>query len=106
MATLFLALIYLAFVGLGLPDSLLGASWPAMRLDLNAGLDNAGLVSLIVAGGTIVSSLAGERLIRRFGTGLVTAVSLTATAGALLAYAFAYAVWQLPGRQTFYVLHV
>ncbi len=90
-----MALIYLAFISLGLPDSLLGAAWPAMHPNLAAGLDSAGLVSVVVACGTVVSSLISERLIRRFGTGVVTAVSVAATAGALLGSAFTAAVWQL-----------
>lgn len=87
--TILLVLIYLAFIGLGLPDSLLGAAWPQLRIDIGAPLSGAGMVSMIVTAGTIVSSLVSARVIRRFGTGKVTAVSTALTAAALLGYAFA-----------------
>ncbi|MDL2327084.1 MFS transporter [Ruminococcaceae bacterium OttesenSCG-928-A11] len=88
MATLFLLLIYLSFISLGLPDSLLGSAWPVMRIDLGAGLDQAGLVSVVITAGTILSSLLCEKVIRRFGTGKVTAASVLATAVALLFASF------------------
>lgn len=93
--TILLVLIYLAFIGLGLPDSLLGAAWPQLRLDIGAPLSGAGMVSMIVTAGTIVSSLMSARVIRRFGTGRVTAVSTALTALALLGYSVAPAYWWL-----------
>ena len=84
MATFFLCMIYAAFISLGLPDSLLGAAWPMMHLDLGVPLDAAGVVTILVACCTTVSSLLSERVIRRFGTGKVTAVSVLATALAML----------------------
>lgn len=93
--TALLLIIYLAFISLGLPDSLLGSAWPSMYAGFGVPLSNAGLVSMIVAGGTIVSSLLSERLIRRFGTGLVTLVSVTMTAGALMGISFSSAFLQL-----------
>lgn len=89
MMTFLLIMIYLAFISLGLPDSLLGAAWPSMRLTLNAPLSAAGLISMIVSGGTIVSSLCSGRVIGRFGTGRVTFVSVMMTAVALLGFSFA-----------------
>lgn len=86
MATFFLLIIYLAFISLGLPDSLLGASWPVMHADLNAPLGTAGVLYMIVAAGTIVSSLASGAVLRRFGTGKVAAISCVMTAGALLGF--------------------
>ena len=83
MFSLLLAIIYMAFISLGLPDSLLGSAWPVMRLQFGAPLPLAGLISMIIAGGTILSSLLSERLTRRFGAGLVTAVSVGMTALAL-----------------------
>ena len=74
MFSLLLAVIYLAFISLGLPDSLLGSAWPLMRLELGAPLSFAGVISMLIACGTIVSSLLSDRLTRRFGAGLVTAV--------------------------------
>lgn len=72
MATFFLVIIYLAFISLGLPDSLLGAAWPVMQRDYGVSLDTAGLLSMSMAGGTIISSLASGKVIGRFGTGKVT----------------------------------
>ncbi|AOZ92691.1 MFS transporter [Paenibacillus crassostreae] len=88
MATFFLIIIYLAFISLGLPDSLLGSAWPVMRMDLNASLGTAGIVSMVIAGSTIVSSLLSGTVLQRFGTGKVTLVSCILTAGALLGFAW------------------
>ncbi len=95
MATLFLMLIYLTFISLGLPDSLLGSAWPAIHTSLGAQLSSAGIISMCISGGTIVSSLSSERVIRRFGTGRVTAVSVLLTASALLGFTFAPSFWFL-----------
>ncbi|MFD1174809.1 MFS transporter [Paenibacillus puldeungensis] len=89
MATWFLIIIYLAFISLGLPDSLLGSAWPAMWPDLGASFGSAGMVSMIVAGGTIISSLASGKLIQRLGTGAITLISCLMTAGALLGFSAA-----------------
>lgn len=86
MIQLLLAVIYLAFISLGLPDSLLGAAWPSIYPELNVPVSYAGAISMTIAAGTIVSSLMSERLTRRFGTGLVTAVSVAMTAAALLGF--------------------
>lgn len=67
MATFFLLIIYLAFISLGLPDSLLGVAWPAMQPEIGAAFESAGLLSMVVTGGTIVSSLVSGSLIERFG---------------------------------------
>lgn len=90
-----LIVIYMAFIGLGLPDSLLGAAWPVMRVDLGAPLSLAGMVSMTCAAGTIISSLLSARLVNRFGAGKVTAVSTAITAAALTGYALAPAPWLL-----------
>lgn len=86
MATLLLVIIYIAFISLGLPDAMLGAAWPVMQGELGLPLAGAGLVSMIVSGGTIVSSLLSGTLIRRYGTGKLTLVSVLMTALALLGY--------------------
>lgn len=83
---IFLALIYLAFISLGLPDSLLGSLWPVMNLELGVPVGNAGYISMIVSAGTIISSLFSHRMIKRFGTGKVTVVSVAFTAAALLGF--------------------
>ena len=84
-----LAIIYIAFISLGLLDSLLGAAWPTMRVELGAALPMAGAVSMVCSAGTIVSSLCSARVVRRFGTGRVAAFSTAMTAVALLGYALA-----------------
>ncbi|UUZ79088.1 MFS transporter [Paenibacillus sp. P26] len=89
MVTLFLAVIYLAFISLGLPDSLLGSAWPVMQPELGAPLETAGLLFMVIAVGTIVSSLASGAVLKRFGTGKVTLVSCIMTAVALLGFAYA-----------------
>lgn len=89
MATFFLFIIYLAFISLGLPDSLLGSAWPVMQLDFEAPLETAGFLYMTVAAGTIVSSLVSGAVIKRFGTGKITLVSCIMTAGALLGFSVA-----------------
>ena len=95
MASLLLAVIYIAFISLGLPDSLLGSGWSSMRVELGAPLSAMGVVSMIIAAGTVVSSLASDFLTRKLGTGLVTVLSVLLTAGAMLGFAFAHAFWLL-----------
>lgn len=84
MATLLLVIIYIAFISLGLPDSILGSAWPIIHMDFNVPISSAGIATMIVSGGTIISSFFSEKLIRRFGTGKVTAVSVFMTAAGLL----------------------
>lgn len=95
MFTFLLAIIYMSFISLGLPDSLLGSGWPVMHIELDAPLSFAGVISMIVAVQTIISSLLSDRLTRRFGAGLVTAVSVSLTAVALLGFSLSTEVWQL-----------
>ena len=95
MVSLLLPIIYLAFISLGLPDALLGAAWPSMYPQLGAGVAWAGGVSMIISAGTIVSSLASERLNTRLGTGRVTALSVATTAVALFGFSICTQFWQL-----------
>ena len=95
MVSVLLPIIYLAFISLGLPDSLLGAAWPSMYPQLGAQLSWAGMVSVIICLGTITSSLASDRLTARFGPGRVTACSVALTAVALFGFSFSTAFWQL-----------
>lgn len=95
MASLLLCIIYIGFISLGLPDGLLGAAWPIMHEDIAAPLSFAGIVSLIITAGTIISSLLSDRLTHRFGAGLVTAVSAAMTAAALFGFSVSNAAWQL-----------
>ena len=85
---LLLIIIYLSFISLGLPDSLLGSAWPSMYSLLGVPVHYAGFLSMIVAGGTVISSVFSEKIIKRFGTGIVTAVSVLMTAAALIGFSF------------------
>ncbi|NLN04699.1 MAG: MFS transporter [Clostridiaceae bacterium] len=86
MYSLLLVIIYIAFISLGLPDSLLGSAWPVMYHELEVPMSYAGIVTMIIAGGTIVSSLMSNRVTRRFGTYLVTSVSVLLTAIGLFGF--------------------
>lgn len=101
MISLLLAIIYLAFIGLGLPDSLLGSAWPTIRLEMGIPVSYAGIVSMIIAIGTIISSLLSSRVIQKFGPGLVTAVSVGLTAVALFGFSISntfilLCLWAVP----------
>ena len=95
MVSLLLAIIYISFVSLGLPDALLGAGWPTMFPELGVPVSFAGGISLVIALGTIVSSLFADRLIRRLGTGKLTALSVAMTALALFGFSFSKEYWHL-----------
>ena len=86
MATLLLILIYIAFISLGLPDAILGSAWPVLHQELGVSVSWAGILSTIVSAGTIVSSFFSGKLIEKFGTGRVTAVSVAMTAAGLWGY--------------------
>ena len=96
-----LAVIYIAFISLGLPDSLLGAAWPEMYTAFGVPLSCAGVISAIISAGTIVSSLQSDRLNLKLGTGKVTAISVCMTAVALLGFSFSHSfpllcLWAIP----------
>jgi len=98
---LLLAIIYIAFISLGLPDSLLGSAWPVMHKQLEVPLSYAGIVTMIISSGTIISSLMSERVTRKFGAGLVTAVSVFMTAAALFGFSISNSfillcIWAIP----------
>lgn len=95
MTHLLLAVIYLAFISLGLPDSLLGSAWPLMYRQFGVPVSYAGLVSMIIAAGTVVSSLQSDRLTRLLGPGKVTAVSVGMTAAALFGFSVSTSYWML-----------
>lgn len=86
MYSLLLVIIYIAFISLGLPDSLVGSAWPVMHRDLQVPVSYMGIITMLISGGTILSSLLADRLTRKFGTGLVTAVSVFLTAAALFGF--------------------
>lgn len=89
MSTLLLIVIYITFIGLGIPDSLFGTTWPAIYSAFGVAISHANFVTSIISGGTILSSLLSTRLIKCFGTAKVTAVSTAMTAGALLGFSIA-----------------
>ena len=86
MFQMLLLIIYLAFISLGLPDSLLGSAWPSMYQDFSVPVSSSGIVFMIISLGTIISSLQSDRLTKRFGTGKITAVSVLMTAAALFGF--------------------
>ncbi len=89
MINLLLAIIYLAFISLGLPDALLGSAWPTMSHDIGAQISWAGGISMVISAGTIVSALLSDRITKRFGVGKVTSISVALTALSLLGFSFA-----------------
>ncbi len=95
MVHLLLAIIYISFISLGLPDALLGAAWPMMYQELGVQVSMAGLISLIVSMGTITSSLLSDRMTLRLGAGKVTAMSVAMTAIALFGFSTSTQYWQL-----------
>ena len=95
MASLLLAVIYLTFISLGLPDSLLGTAWPVMHVELAAPVAAQSLISIIISCCTIASSLLTAKLVHKLGTGKLTALSVALTAGAILGFSATNAFWQL-----------
>ena len=101
MFSLLLALIYVSFISLGLPDSLLGSAWPQMQESLGVSLSLGGVISFLITASTILSSLMSHRVIQRFGTGGVTMCSVALTALALLGFSlsnsfFSLCLWAIP----------
>ena len=101
MVQLLLAIIYISFISLGLPDSLLGSAWPVMYQELGVPISYAGIISMMITGCTIISSLFSNRLVRRLGTGLITMISVAMTAMALLGFSvshsfFLLCLWAIP----------
>ncbi len=95
MVHLLLVIIYLSFISLGLPDSLLGAAWPSMYPKLGVPISYAGAISMIIALGTVISSLQSDRLTRKLGTGKVTAISVATTSLALFGFSVSRSFWLL-----------
>ncbi len=95
MVSVLLVIIYTSFVSLGLPDALLGAAWPVMQTELTVPVSYAGGISLIIAIGTVISSLQSDRLTKWLGPGKVTAFSVAMTALAIFGFSVSNAYWQL-----------
>ncbi|MFR7987631.1 MAG: MFS transporter [Anaerotignum lactatifermentans] len=101
MFSLLLALIYVSFISLGLPDSLLGSAWPQMQESLGVSLSLGGVISFLITASTILSSLVSHQVIQRFGTGAVTMCSVAMTALALFGFSLsnsflALCLWAIP----------
>lgn len=95
MVHLLLAVIYLSFVSLGLPDALLGSAWPSMYGHFGVPVSYAGVISMIIAVGTVISSLRSDHLTRKLGTGVVTAFSVGITAAAIFGFSISGSFWML-----------
>lgn len=95
MASILLAVIYLAFISMGLPDALLGSAWPSIYGRMNVPVSFAGIITILIASGTVISSLLSNRLLRRFGTGAVTVFCTGLTAAALFGFSVSNTFWQL-----------
>lgn len=101
MVQILLVIIYISFISLGLPDALLGSAWPSMYGEMGVPVSFAGVISMIIALGTIISSLQSDRVTRKLGAGVVTAVSVAMTAAALFGFSisdsfFALCLWAVP----------
>ena len=88
MATVLLVVIYIAFIGLGVPDSLIGSAWPAIHLELNIPVEAVSAVTLLLSGCTVLSSMFSTKILNKLGTAKVTAFSTAMTAAALLGFSF------------------
>lgn len=95
MMHLLLAVIYLSFISLGLPDSLLGSAWPSMYPALGVPVSYSSVIFITISAGTVISSLQSDRLTRRLGAGRVTAISIAMTAAALLGFSVSGSFWML-----------
>ncbi len=95
MGSLLLALIYVCFISLGLPDSLLGSAWPVLHAQINVPVSFAGIISMTICVGTILSSLFSDKLLHKFGAGKLTAVSAAMTAIGLFGFSVSNRFWML-----------
>ena len=101
MFQLLLVIIYISFISLGLPDALLGGAWPMMYRQFQVPVSYAGIISMIISVGTIISSLQSDRLTRKLGAGKVTAISVGTTAAALFGFSISHSfielcLWAIP----------
>ena len=101
MTVILILIIYMAFISLGLPDSLLGSAWPVIHSEIDVPLSYSGIIFMIISFGTVVSSLNSDRLVKKIGTGKVTAFSTMLTVIALMGFSFSYSLlslclWAIP----------
>lgn len=95
MGNLLLTLIYVCFISLGLPDSLLGSAWPVLHSEINVPISFAGIISMTIFVGTIISSVFSDKLLLKFGAGKITAISTMLTAIALFGFSISNQFWML-----------
>ncbi len=93
MATLLLIIIYIAFIGLGIPDSLFGPAWPGIYTEFNLPISFANFITVICPCGTILSSFISAKLIEKLGTSKVCLISTLTTALTLLGFSFSPNIW-------------
>lgn len=93
MATVLLIVIYIAFIGLGVPDSLIGSAWPAVHTELNIPVESVSILTLLISGCTVLSSLFSAGILNKLGTAKVTAFSTAMTAAALLGFSLTASFW-------------
>lgn len=93
MATLLLIIIYIAFIGLGVPDSLIGSAWPAIHTELNIPVEAVSIITFLISGCTVLSSMFSAKILNKLGTATVTAFSTAMTAAALIGFAFTPTFW-------------
>lgn len=95
--TLLLIVIYVAFIGLGVPDSLIGAAWPAIQDELKLPLNAVSIITLLISGSTVLSSIFSAKILNKLGTPIVTALSTVLTAVALIGFSFSKNIfWMIP----------
>lgn len=95
MAMLLLSIIYLTFIGLGLPDALLGAAWPVMHVQIGADFSLAGIITMIMASGTIIAGIVSNRITKKLGTCIATVVGVCMSSIALFGMASSTAFWMI-----------
>ncbi|MBO4428998.1 MAG: MFS transporter [Clostridia bacterium] len=95
MASLLIAIIYLSFISLGLPDSLLGSAWPTMQVSMGVPSSFAGYVAMTTCLMTIISSLISPTLIRKIETKWIVVVSMALTVIGHVGFSFSIAYWML-----------
>ena len=93
MATVLLIVIYIAFIGLGVPDSLIGSAWPAIHTQLNIPVEAVSVITFLISGCTVLSSMFSAKILNKLGTAKVTAFSTAMTAAALLGFSFTSSFW-------------
>lgn len=95
MAILLLVVIFIMYIGLGIPDSLFGTAWPAVYAELAIPVEAGRYVTAFISGGTIVSSLNSAWLLKKYGTGKVTFVSVLLTVAGLYGFSKASSMTEL-----------